>query len=59
MKPIDAIKETFVRQGSSQSIKNYEEKLLDVGTKILFLLFYFIIKYYIFMNLVSWTAIWR
>ena len=34
MKPIDAIKETLVRQGISQPIKNYEEKLLDVGTKV-------------------------
>ena len=33
MKPIDAIKETLVKQGFSQSVKNYEEKLIDVGTK--------------------------
>ena len=42
MKPIDAIKETLVRQGFSQptthhNIKNYEEKLLDVGTKVRYL----------------------
>ena len=37
MKPIDAIKETLVRQGFSQPIKNYEEKLLDVGTKVRYL----------------------
>ena len=37
MKPIDAIKETLVRQGFSQPIKNYEEKLLDVGTKVIYL----------------------
>ena len=34
MKPIDAIKETLVRQGFSQSIKNYGEKLLDVSTMV-------------------------
>ena len=28
MKPIDAIKETLVRQGFSQPVKNYEEKLI-------------------------------
>ena len=48
MKPIDAIKETLVRQGFSQPVKNhkgklldvvknYEEKLLDVGTKFRYL----------------------
>ena len=37
MKPIDAIKETLVRQGFCQPIKNYEEKLLDVGTKVRYL----------------------
>ena len=37
MKPIDAIKETSVRQGFSQPIKNYEEKLLDVGMKVRYL----------------------
>ena len=37
MKPIDAIKETLVRQGFSQPIKNYEEKLLDVGMKVRYL----------------------
>ena len=37
MKPIDAIKETLVRQGFSQPVKEYEEKLLDVGTKIRYL----------------------
>ena len=34
MKPVDAIKETLVRQGFSQPVKNYDEKLLDVGTKV-------------------------
>ena len=34
MKPIDAIKESLVKQGFSQPVKEYEEKLLDVGTKI-------------------------
>ena len=37
MKPIDAIKETLVRQGFSQPVKDYEEKLLDVGTKVRYL----------------------
>ena len=34
MKPVDAIKQTLVKQGFSQPVKDYEEKLLDVGTKI-------------------------
>ena len=33
MKPIDAIKETLVRQGLSHPVKNYNEKLINVGTK--------------------------
>ena len=37
MKPVDAIKETLVRQGFSQPVKNYDEKLLDVGTKVRYL----------------------
>ena len=37
MKPIDAIKETLVRQGFSQAVKNDEEKLIDVGTKVRYL----------------------
>ena len=37
MKPIDAVKETLVRQGFSQPVKNYEEKLIDVGTKVRYL----------------------
>ena len=37
MKPIDAIKETSVKQGFSQPVKDYEEKLLDVGTKVRYL----------------------
>ena len=37
MKPIDAIKETLVRQGFSQPVKNYEGTLLDVGTKVRYL----------------------
>ena len=37
MKPIDAIKETLVKQGFSQPFKNYKEKLLDVGTKVRYL----------------------
>ena len=34
MKTIDAIKQTLVKQGSSQPVKDYEQKLLDVGTKV-------------------------
>ena len=37
MKPIDAIKQTLVKQGFSQPVKNYEEKLVDVGTKVRYL----------------------
>ena len=37
MKPIDAIKQTLVEQGFSQPVKNYDEKLLDVGTKVRYL----------------------
>ena len=37
MKPVDAIKETLVRQGFSQPVKNYDEKLLDVGMKVRYL----------------------
>ena len=37
MKPVDAIKETLVGQGFSQPAKEYEEKLLDVGTKVRYL----------------------
>ena len=37
MKPIDAMKQTLVRQGFSQPVKNYEEKLIDVGTKVRYL----------------------
>ena len=32
MKSVDAVKQTLVEQGFSQSIKEYEDKLLDVGT---------------------------
>ena len=31
---IDAIKQTLVKQGFSQPVKDYKEKLLDVGTKV-------------------------
>ena len=37
MKPIDAIKETLVRQEFSQPFKNYEEKLINVGTEVRYL----------------------
>ena len=34
MKPVEAIKETLVKQGFSQPVKDYEEKLLDVGKTV-------------------------
>ena len=37
MKPIDAIKQTLVEQGFSQPAKEYEEKVLNVGTKVRYL----------------------
>ena len=37
MKTVDAIKQTLVEQGFSQPAKEYEEKLLDVGTKVRYL----------------------
>ena len=37
MKPVDTIKQTLVKQGFSQPVKDYEEKLLDVGTKVRYL----------------------
>ena len=37
MKPVDAIKQTLVEQGFSQPVKEYEEKLLDIGTKVTYL----------------------
>ena len=37
MKPVDAIKQTLVEQGLSQPTKEYEEKLLKVGTKVRYL----------------------
>ena len=37
MKATDAMKETLVKQGFSQPVKDYEEKLLDVGTKVRYL----------------------
>ena len=37
MKPIDAMKETLVKQGFSQPVRNYEEKLINVGTKVRYL----------------------
>ena len=35
--PVDAIKQTLVEQGFSQPAKEYEEKLLDVATKVRYL----------------------
>ena len=37
MKPIDAIKQTLVKLGFSQPVKQYEEKLLDIGAKVRYL----------------------
>ena len=37
MKPVDAIKQTLVKQGFSQPFKDYEEKLLNVGMKVRYL----------------------
>ena len=37
MKPVDAIKQTLVEQGFSQPVKEYEEKRLDIGTKVRYL----------------------
>ena len=37
MKHIDAIKQTLVGQGFSQPVREYEEKLLDVGIKVRYL----------------------
>ena len=37
MIPVDAIKEILVKQGFSQPVKEYEEKLLYVGTKVRYL----------------------
>ena len=37
MKSIDAIKQTLVEQGYSQPAKEYEEKLLDISTKVRYL----------------------
>ena len=37
MRPVDAIKQTLVKQGFSKPTKDYEEKLLDVGTKVRYL----------------------
>ena len=37
MKPVDAIKQTLVEQRFSQPVREYEEKLLDVGTTVRYL----------------------
>ena len=37
MKPVDAIEQTLVEQGFSQPAKEYEEKLLNIGTKVRYL----------------------
>ena len=37
MKPANAIKQTLEEQGFSQPANEYEEKLLDVGTKVRYL----------------------
>ena len=37
IKPVDAIKQTLVKQGFSQPVRKYDKKLLDVGTKVRYL----------------------
>ena len=37
MKPADAIKQTLVEQGFSQPVREYEERLLDIGTMVRYL----------------------
>ena len=37
MKPVDPLKQILVAQGFSQPVREYEEKLLDVGTKVRYL----------------------
>ena len=37
MKPVDAIKQASVEQGFSQPVKQYEEKLLNIGAKVRYL----------------------
>ena len=37
IKPVDAINQTLVEQGFSQPVREYEEKLLEVGTKVRYL----------------------
>ena len=37
MRPADDIKQTFVRQGFSQPVKNDKEKLINAGTKVRYL----------------------
>ena len=37
MRPVDAIKQTLVEQGFSQPVKEYKEKLLNIGTKVRYL----------------------
>ena len=37
MKPVNAIKQTLVKQEFSQPVKDYQEKLLDLGTKVRYL----------------------
>ena len=37
MKHVDAIKQTLAKQGFSQPVREYEDKLLNVGTKVRYL----------------------
>ena len=37
MKPVDAIKQTLVKQRFSQPVREYEDKLLSIGTKVSYL----------------------
>ena len=34
MKSVNAIRQTLVEQGFSRPVKHYEEKILDIGTKV-------------------------
>ena len=37
LKAVDAIKQTLVKQGFSQPVKQYDDKLLEIGTKVRYL----------------------
>ena len=37
MKPVDAIKQTLLKQGFFQPVREYQEKLFNIGTKVRYL----------------------